>query len=103
MALPLSQLALQFNSTFSAPAYANLTYLLSLSDWESWSKTGTNAADIGKVRVARGVLIGNTTMIGEAFDVIYSTFAYADLLPPNSPEGPKRDGSFMQHGAQLYL
>lgn len=121
-ALPVAQLTLQYGAWLNPAQSANASYLLSLSDWESWSKTGTNAVDIGKVRITRGVVIANMSseqrqrwrhcdtghcalllaVVQEAFSVIYSTFQYADQLPPNSPEGPKKDGSFMQHGPQLY-
>lgn len=101
-ATSVAQLTLQFGSHLTAAQAANASYLLSLSDWQSWSKTGANAIDIGKVRLTNGVITGNATMVAEAFAVIYSTFEYADSLPPNSPEGPKKDGSFMQHGPQLY-
>lgn len=69
-ALPVAQLTLQFGSWLSPVQAANASYLLSQSTWESWSKTGTNAVDIGKVRVTFGVITSNTTMVQEAFAVI---------------------------------
>jgi hypothetical protein len=91
-ALPVAQLTLQYGAWLSPAQASNATYLLAQSTWQSWSKTGTNAVDIGKVRLTLGVITGNVSMVSEAFDVIYSTFQYADQLPPNSPEGPKKDG-----------
>ena len=101
-ALPVSQLALQLAALLSPAQRANASAVLALSTWEAWSRTGTNAVDIGKVRIARGVLEGNASMVAEAFGVIWGTFKPATSLPPESPEGPKLDGSFMQHGPQLY-
>jgi chondroitin AC lyase len=101
-ALPVSQLTLQFSAKLSPGQLANASEILALSTWESFSRTGTNAVDIGKVRIARGVLETNLTMVAEAFWVIWSTFKPSTSLPPASPEGPKTDGSFMQHGPQLY-
>ena len=100
--LPVAQLTLQLGAQLSAPQLANASAILALSDWQSFSRTGTNAVDIGKVRIGRGVLEANATMVAEAFAIIWSTFQVTNSLPPESPEGPKSDGSYMQHGPQLY-
>jgi hypothetical protein len=63
---------------------------------------GTNAADIGVVHICNGLLNNNETLVATAFAKIYSTFQYSYSEPPTNPEGPKPDGSFMQHGPQLY-
>jgi hypothetical protein len=102
-ARPTSQLSLQLQSSLSAEGIANATILMDRSQWERFSSTGTNAADIALVHIANGLLNGNKTMVAEAFAKMWSTVEYADSEPPSSPEGPKTDGSFMQHGAQLYL
>ena len=101
-AKPVAQLTLQLGSQLSPAQAANASAVLALSTWESYSRTGTNAVDIGVVRLTRGVVDGNLTMVSQAFGVIWSTFKVSDSLPPASPEGPKPDGSFMQHGPQLY-
>lgn len=100
---PVAQLTLQLRALLSAAGVANATALMDRSQWERFSSTGTNAADIALVHIGNGLVNGNRTMVAEAFSKIWSTVEYAASEPPSSPEGPKTDGSFMQHGAQLYL
>ena len=102
-ARPIAQVTLQLRALLSAEGVANATALMDRSQWERFSSTGTNAADIALVHIGNGLVNGNETMVAEAFSKMWSTVAYAASEPPASPEGPKTDGSFMQHGAQLYL
>ena len=97
---PTAQLATQFALT---PAQAvNATALMDRAQWVAWARTGTNAADIALVHIGNGLLNANKSYVAEAFDVIWRTTVFSGSAPPTSPEGPKADGSFMQHGAQLY-
>jgi hypothetical protein len=100
---PIALVSLQLRASLSAAGVANSTALMDRSQWESFSSTGTNAADIALVHIGNGLLNGNRSMVAQAFAKIWSTVQYAGSAPPASPEGPKSDGSFMQHGAQLYL
>ena len=100
---PIAQVSLQLRASLSAAGVSNATALMDRSQWESFSSTGTNAADIALVHIGNGLLNGNRSMVAQAFAKIWSTVQYAGSAPPTSPEGPKSDGSFMQHGAQLYL
>ena len=100
---PVAQVTLQMRALLSAASVANATVLMNRAQWERFSSTGTNAADIALVHIGNGLVNGNRTMVAEAFAKMWSTVAYAASAPPTSPEGPKTDGSFMQHGAQLYL
>ena len=102
-ARPVAQLTLQLLALLSAEGVANATALMDRSQWERFSSTGTNAADIALVHIGNGLVNGNRSMVAEAFSKMWSTVEYAASEPPSSPEGPKTDGSFMQHGAQLYL
>ena len=99
---PNSQLAVQFSDKLSPDQVANITTIMNRAQWVSFTKTGTNAADIALVHIGNGVLNGNKTYVNEAFQVIWSTTVFSGSPPPSSPEGPKEDGSYMQHGAQLY-
>lgn len=100
---PVAQLALQFQSQLSTEQAANATTLMDRAQWVSFTHTGTNAADIALVHIGNGLLNDNETMVAEAFGVLWSTVQYSDSPAPSSPEGPKPDGSYMQHGPQLYL
>ena len=100
---PVAQVTLQLRALLSAAGLANATVLMDRSQWERFSSTGTNAADIALVHIGNGLVNGNKTMVVEAFAKMWSTVNYAGGAPPSSPEGPKSDGSYMQHGAQLYL
>jgi hypothetical protein len=100
---PIAQVTLQTRALLSAAGVANATALMNRAQWESFSSTGTNAADIALVHIGNGLVNGNRTMVAEAFAKMWSTVVFAASPPPWSPEGPKTDGSFMQHGAQLYL
>jgi hypothetical protein len=100
---PVAQVTLQLRTLLSAAGIVNATTLMDRSQWERFSSTGTNAADIALVHIGNGIVNGNETMVAEAFAKMWSTVAYAASEPPMSPEGPKTDGTFMQHGAQLYL
>jgi hypothetical protein len=102
-ARPVAQVTLQLRALLGAEGLANATALMDRSQWERFSSTGTNAADIALVHIGNGLVNANRSMVAEAFSKMWSTVAYAASEPPTSPEGPKTDGSFMQHGAQLYL
>ena len=99
---PVAQLATQYSASFTPAQAANATALMDRAQWVAWARTGTNAADIALVHIGNGLLNGNRSYVQEAFDVIWRTTVFSDSPPPTSPEGPKPDGSFMQHGPQLY-
>ena len=99
---PVAQLATQFPAALSPAQAANATALMNRAQWVAWARTGTNAADIALVHIGNGLLNANKSYVAEAFDVIWRTTVFSASPPPASPEGPKQDGSFMQHGAQLY-
>jgi hypothetical protein len=99
---PNSQLAVQFSSKLSPDQVVNITTVMYRAQWVSFTKTGTNAADIALVHIGNGLLNGNKSYVNEAFQIIWSTTVFSESPPPASPEGPKQDGSYMQHGAQLY-
>ncbi len=99
---PVAQLATQFSAGFTPAQAANATALMDRAQWVAWTRTGTNAADIALVHIGNGLLNANKSYVAEAFGVIWRTTVFSASPPPTSPEGPKQDGSFMQHGAQLY-
>jgi hypothetical protein len=99
---PIAQLSVQFANKLTPDQLVNATTLMNRAQWISYTKTGTNAADIALVHIGNGLLNGNKSYVSEAFNFIWSTTVYSSSPPPTSPEGPKQDGSYMQHGAQLY-
>ncbi len=100
--MAVGQLAVQFEDKLSAEQVTNATTLMDVAQWVSFTSTGANAANIGIVHICNGLVNDNKTYVAEAFAKIYSTISYANSEAPMSPEGPKTDGSFMQHGPQLY-
>ena len=94
---PNSQLAVQFSDKLSPDQVANITTIMNRAQWVSFTKTGTNAADIALVHIGNGVLNGNKTYVKS-----WSTTVFSGSPPPSSPEGPTEDDSYMQNGAQLY-
>lgn len=99
---PVGAITLQLQSVMSSEQVTNATTLMNLAQWISYTDKGTNAVDIGVVHICNGLVNNNETMVAEAFNVIYGTFQYAAGAAPTDPQGPKTDGSFMQHGPQLY-
>lgn len=98
----VGQLSLQFESYLTSAKAINATLFMDQSVWNSFTSTGTNACDIGYVHICNGLLNSNYSLVSEAFAKIASTFVYAYSPSPSNPEGPKPDGSYMQHGPQLY-
>lgn len=99
---PVAQLSVQFQAKLSTEQVQNATSIMNRAQWISYTNTGTNAADIAIVHIGNGLLNNNQSYVAEAFAKIWSTMNYAYGPSPVSPEGPKPDGSFMQHGPQLY-
>jgi chondroitin AC lyase len=60
--------------------------------------TGCNRVWVASVHVLRGAIELNSTRLARAFEVAHSTLH----LNPQSGDGIQTDGSFHQHGTQLY-
>lgn len=62
----------------------------------SGTNTGQNRVDRAIAGIQRGIVAGSVSITQDAF------LAIADTILVTSAEGIQRDGSFHQHGAQLY-
>ncbi|MCW1921195.1 hypothetical protein OKA05_01440 [Luteolibacter arcticus] len=62
----------------------------------SGTNTGQNRVDRAIAGIYRGVAAGSTSITADAF------LAISDTILVTTAEGIQRDGSFLQHGAQLY-
>jgi chondroitin AC lyase len=62
----------------------------------SGTNTGQNRVDRAIAGIQRGIVAGSTAITQDAF------LAIADTILVTTAEGIQRDGSFHQHGAQLY-
>jgi autotransporter-associated beta strand protein len=60
------------------------------------TNTGQNRVDRAIAGIYRGVVSGSTSITADAF------LAISDTILVTTSEGIQRDGSFFQHGAQLY-
>jgi hypothetical protein len=75
---------------------ANLMTILERADYKGY--TGANLVWLAGNVAWRGVLTGNRSLAGDAVAAALGTITIA----PGAEEGIKADGSFFQHGAQLY-
>lgn len=62
------------------------------------SYTGCNRVWVASVSVMKGALLGNASLISEAYAAIHSTL----IVQQQHDDGIMVDGSFHQHGPQLY-
>ena len=62
----------------------------------SGTNTGQNRVDRAIAGIYRGIIAGSTSITADAF------LAISDTIVVTTAEGVQRDGSFFQHGTQLY-
>ncbi|KAI8380649.1 polysaccharide lyase family 8 protein [Choanephora cucurbitarum] len=61
--------------------------------------TGANMLDAATAVLNLGILTDNQTTVSQALDRYYSQ---TQVIPETGADGIKQDGSYLQHGAQLY-
>ncbi|HEY4356176.1 MAG TPA: polysaccharide lyase family 8 super-sandwich domain-containing protein [Acidobacteriaceae bacterium] len=94
--------ALLLQPLLDAGDVSHVTKVLQRANWSRW--TGQNLVWGVDIQLMRGLLNQDTALVQEAFARLYQEVRIAPLWLPNGKpgEGIEADGSFHQHGAQLY-
>jgi len=98
----LGRAALLLRSSLTTKDRAGVDHILRRAVWSSW--TGQNLVWGTSIQVLRGLLDNDEGIVREGFTRVFREVSGASTTGSEGAptEGIQRDGSFHQHGAQLY-
>eukprot|EP01116_Phalansterium_solitarium_P022573 TRINITY_DN7505_c0_g2_i1.p1 TRINITY_DN7505_c0_g2~~TRINITY_DN7505_c0_g2_i1.p1 ORF type:complete len:714 (+),score=181.44 TRINITY_DN7505_c0_g2_i1:859-3000(+) len=94
--LTVGQLCLIMQPLTGAKEQRGCSTIMYRADWTGW--TAANLVWMAQVHVFNGIFNNNYSYAAEAFKVTWSTLVYQ----PVGADGIQVDGSFVQHGQQVY-